>query len=101
MALESRKRSADGDDDQPGAKRQRITPSNIILKYEPSAEQQQCLGARTTVEELARKGLRRSIALTLQKVGFEGAMPEAMESFVSIAEECGISSLAPSDAAAC
>jgi transcription initiation factor TFIID subunit 8 len=101
MALESRKRSADGDDDLPDAKRQRTTPSTVILKYEPSTEEQQCSAARTTAEELVRKGLRRSIALALQKVGFESAAPDAMESFVSMTEECAISSFPPSDETAC
>jgi hypothetical protein len=37
---------------------------------------------------LAKKGLRRGIALALQKVGFDSAAPEAMESFAAMAEMC-------------
>ncbi|KAK0644361.1 WD40-repeat-containing domain protein [Cercophora newfieldiana] len=87
MALESRKRSAEGDDGQPGAKRQRMTSSQIFLSSEASLETQQHAAARTTAEALARNGLRRTIALALQKVGFDTAAPDAMESFVSMTEE--------------
>ena len=41
-----------------------------------------------TSEDLGRDGLRRSIALTLQHVGFDSASPEAMESFTAAAETC-------------
>ena len=41
-----------------------------------------------TTDALAKAGLRRSIALVLQKVGFDTATPEAFESFVLMAEEC-------------
>jgi hypothetical protein len=70
-----------------------MTSSYIILRSEVSEESERHLAVLTTAEELARKGLRRSIALALQKVGFEGATPDAMESFVSMTEECRISSL--------
>jgi hypothetical protein len=41
-----------------------------------------------TVTALARTGLRRSIALTLEQVGFDSASEEAMESFTNIIEAC-------------
>jgi hypothetical protein len=41
-----------------------------------------------TVTALARTGLRRSIALTLEKVGFDSASEEAMESLTNIVETC-------------
>lgn len=41
-----------------------------------------------TVTALARTGLHRSIALTLEKVGFDSASEEAMESFTNIIETC-------------
>ena len=49
-----------------------------------------CKGASyaTTVDELAKKGLRRGIALTLKRVGFGSATPDAMEGFVAMAEMC-------------
>jgi len=92
MALESRKRSAEEGDGQPGPKRQRMTTSQIILRSEVSKESKQHAAALTTMEELARKGLRRSIALALEKVGFDGATADAMENFVSMTEECKIAS---------
>lgn len=41
-----------------------------------------------TSAELARAGLRRSITLALDQVGFDSASEEAMESFSSIVETC-------------
>jgi hypothetical protein len=37
---------------------------------------------------VARRGLRRSIALVLDKVGFDAASEEAMESFSNMVETC-------------
>lgn len=36
----------------------------------------------------AKEGLRRSVALALQCVGFDSATPEAMESLLSMVETC-------------
>ncbi|KAK3347188.1 Bromodomain associated-domain-containing protein [Lasiosphaeria hispida] len=85
MALESRRRPAGGDDDEPSAKRRRTIPSQILLSAEALGVSVHS-SALATPDELARKGLRRSIALALQHVGFEGAAPEAMESFVNMTE---------------
>lgn len=41
-----------------------------------------------TATELARTGLRRGIALTLEQVGFDSSSEEAMESFTNIVETC-------------
>ena len=88
MSTESRKRSPDvQEDDGPGAKRKRVTPSTVILRTEYT-DRLPHSPTLATPEELARRGLRRSIALTLQKVGFESASPDAMESFVSLTETC-------------
>ena len=53
-----------------------------------SGEESPCATDLTTPEELARKALRRSLALALQNVGFDSAAPEAMESFVTMTETC-------------
>lgn len=88
MSTQSRKRSPDvQEDDGPGAKRKRVTPSTVILRTEYT-DRLTHSPTLATPEELARRGLRRSIALTLQKVGFESASPDAMESFVSLTETC-------------
>lgn len=41
-------------------------------------------------EHQAQLGLKRSIALALQHVGFDGATPEAMESYAATVETCMI-----------
>ncbi len=41
-----------------------------------------------TPDELAKKGLRRSIGLVLEKVGFHSADAQAMEMFTQMAETC-------------
>lgn len=87
MATESRKRPAQPDRNGADAKRQRIQPPHALFSVGPSAPSPFSSGAMTT-DELAKKGLRRGIALALQKVGFEGAAPEAMESFATMAETC-------------
>lgn len=97
MAQESRKRPAKNEDDQSSAKRQRTQDLGLVLSTGKIGDSPYSSSTLTTAEELARKGLRRSIALTLQKVGFEGAAPEVIESFVSMTETCK----APADHATC
>lgn len=87
MAADSRKRSAEPNDDEPAAKRKREMPSSVILAIGPP-EDSPCSVDLATSEELARKALRRSLSLVLQKVGFDTATPDAMESFVSMTETC-------------
>lgn len=86
MSSESRKRPAEAEDGTQ-TKRQRLQSSHAILSVGNLAS---CPYASpiVTADEMAKKGLRRGIALALQKVGFEGAAPEAMESFVAMAETC-------------
>jgi hypothetical protein len=90
MAMETRKRSAEDGENEPDAKRQRVENPSIVVQFQGHGKSEH-VSALTTAEELARTGLRRGIALALQKVGFDGASPDAMESFVSMAEECRIS----------
>jgi len=87
MAADPRKRSAEPNDDQPPAKRKREMPSSVILAIGPP-EESPCSIDLATSEELARKAMRRSLSLALQKVGFDSATPDAMESFVSMTEIC-------------
>ena len=96
MAANSRKRSAEPNDDEPPTKRKREMASSVILAIGPP-EESPCSVDLNTSEELARKALRRSLALALQKVGFDTATPDAMETFVSMTEICKIArpSLAP------
>lgn len=43
---------------------------------------------RDTAGDFGRDGLRRSIALTLQHVGFDSATQEAMEGFTETVDTC-------------
>jgi hypothetical protein len=87
MSSESRKRPAEDAQDGTQTKRQRIRSPYTILSVGPLGSSP-CSSTLVTTDELAKKGLRRGIALALQKVGFDGAAPEAMESFVAMAETC-------------
>lgn len=87
MSTESRKRPAETDDDGSHAKRLRTESSHIILSLGQLGASQFASAAATT-DDLANKGLKRGIALALQKVGFESATPDAMESFAAMAEAC-------------
>ncbi|KAJ4294652.1 hypothetical protein N0V88_004881 [Collariella sp. IMI 366227] len=85
MSTESRKRPAETDDDGSHAKRLRTESSHLILSLGQLGASQFASAAATT-DDLANKGLKRGIALALQKVGFESAAPDAMESFAVMAE---------------
>lgn len=87
MESESRKRPAENDQDGSDAKRQRLQQPHTILSLGRLGASPYSSSIVTT-DELAKKGLRRGIALAMQKVGFEGAAPEAMESFAVLAETC-------------
>lgn len=88
MASETRKRLAEDNDlDGSQAKRQRLQSPHTILSLGKLGSSPYA-SSMTTTDELAKKGLRRGIALALQKVGFESAAPEAMESFVAMTETC-------------
>ncbi|KAL2017939.1 hypothetical protein VTK56DRAFT_1531 [Thermocarpiscus australiensis] len=85
MPSESRKRPAEADQNGSQSKRQRLRSSHTLLSFGKLGASPYCSPIVTT-DELAKKGLRRGIALALQKVGFEGAATEAMESFVVMVE---------------
>lgn len=84
MSTESR---LEPDQDGVPAKRQRVQPPHTILSLGPLGSSPYS-SQLVTADELANKGLRRGIALALDKVGFDGAAPEAMESFAAMAEAC-------------
>jgi hypothetical protein len=88
MATESRKRPSPADSELPQTKRQ-CTVQHPDLPSD-QADSQPSTNRPVTVgqDEIAKKGLERGIALVLQRVGFESATPEAMESFVSMTETC-------------
>jgi hypothetical protein len=87
MSAESRKRPAEASQNGTEPKRQRTQSPQTILSL-GQLESSPFASVAATVDELGKKGLRRSIALALQKVGFESAEPEAMESFTLMAETC-------------
>ncbi|KAK4098391.1 hypothetical protein N658DRAFT_499444 [Parathielavia hyrcaniae] len=85
MSAESRKRPAEASLNDSVSKRQRLqSPYTILSVGQTGASPYSSVDA--TVDELGKKGLRRSIALALGTVGFESAEPEAMESFTLMAE---------------
>lgn len=91
MASTMRKRSAELEAERRAHKKQRVlSSSNIPLaaEFEEDDSYDDLESDLTTAEELARAGLRRSIALTLNGVGFDSASADAMESFVTMAEKC-------------
>ncbi|KAK8085166.1 hypothetical protein PG997_006437 [Apiospora hydei] len=97
---EKRRSSIDSDSslDEPLSKRQRTT----IVKPTPTPTPtprptagysdmsgyalQHELDERPNADSMGRDGLRRSIALALEHVGFDAATPEALESFANNAE---------------
>ncbi|KAH6613594.1 Bromodomain associated-domain-containing protein [Chaetomium sp. MPI-SDFR-AT-0129] len=89
MSTDSRKRSAetalDSENGSADTKRQRVQTPHTILSVGKTGLSPQASSAPTR-EDSAVKGLRRTIALTLEKVGFDGAAPEAMESFTAMTE---------------
>ncbi|KAK8054057.1 bromodomain associated protein [Apiospora saccharicola] len=96
---EKRRSSIDSDSslDEPLSKRQRTTvvkpptpapPPRPIAGYSDmsSFALQKELSERPNADSMGRDGLRRSIALALEHVGFDAATPEALESFANDAE---------------
>lgn len=83
------------DEQQPEPKRPRFEDfENELIQMEDD-------GARS-IESLipnphyqARTSLQRSIAVVLNHDGFEGASPEAMESFTGMVETCELHSMNP------
>ncbi|KAK4120083.1 hypothetical protein N657DRAFT_636777 [Parathielavia appendiculata] len=85
MSADSRKRPAEVSENGSVSKRQRLqSPYTILSVGQTGFSPYSSVAA--TVDELGKKGLRRGIALALQKVGFGSAEPEAMESFTLMAE---------------
>ena len=82
----SRKRLPESLGDEPTSKRRRTT-SDPIVPLEKLDMQGPC-SSIVTPDELAKKGLRRSIGLVLKKVGFHSADSQAMEMFTQMAETC-------------
>ncbi|KAK6846204.1 hypothetical protein PG987_001392 [Apiospora arundinis] len=95
--LEKRRSSVDSDSslDEPLSKRQRTT---AIVEPTPTPKPtagysdmtsfalQQELKERPNADSMGRDGIRRSIALALEHVGFDAATPEALESFANNVE---------------
>ncbi|KAK5659074.1 hypothetical protein OQA88_1163 [Cercophora sp. LCS_1] len=93
MFSDSRKRSAEAEADGKVHKKQRVLSANEldarVDRFDFDSDDDdfdELESSLVTAEELARAGMRRGIALTLSKVGFEGASPDAMESFIAMAE---------------
>jgi len=92
MTTPSQKRTspADESEESPIRKRQRTSSSQTIWKSPPPAPDVAARPAEVvpSIDEQARGGLQRSIALALQHVGFQGASKEALNSLTSMTETC-------------
>ncbi|KAK4154046.1 WD40-repeat-containing domain protein [Chaetomidium leptoderma] len=82
MLVESRKRPVETAQDDSHAKRQCMQSPRTVLSVGKLASSRYSSAAVTT-DEAAMAGLRRPIALALEQVGFDGATPEAIESFAA------------------
>jgi hypothetical protein len=82
-----RKRASSSNSELPVNKRPRTLSFRSSHATEADGTAQKAAKVPTTAE-LARAGLRRSITLALEQVGFQSASEEAMESFSSIVETC-------------
>lgn len=87
-ASSTRKRALTSQDDTPQTKRQRTSSRSSATESNEVATRSDAPPRPISTDELARKGLRRSIALVLERVGFDATSGEAMESFANIVETC-------------
>ncbi|EGO55923.1 hypothetical protein NEUTE1DRAFT_124233 [Neurospora tetrasperma FGSC 2508] len=87
MATDSRKRPVDAEGAQPSQPKRPKTNTSIrtILAVDAIGNSSKATTAPTP-DGLAKNGLRRSIALALETVGFDGATSEAIESFTIMTE---------------
>ncbi|KAH8887815.1 hypothetical protein GQ53DRAFT_655334 [Thozetella sp. PMI_491] len=85
MESASRKRAATSEVDHPAGKRLRTAASYTAFPIDMD-ESSDSASTTVTADELAKSGLRRSIGLVLDKVGFDSADPLAMETFTELAE---------------
>ncbi|EJT72893.1 hypothetical protein GGTG_09744 [Gaeumannomyces tritici R3-111a-1] len=77
-----------GDDELPTAKRTRTDSTlTIVAAPDPKPTGAQPVAELTSMEEQARSGLRRSIALILQHVGFDSTSGPALERLTEMTEE--------------
>lgn len=76
------------DEQQPDLKRPRLEESeNEVIRLEDD-EISSVAALVPNPHYQARTGLQRSIAMVLNHDGFQGASPEAMESFTGMVETC-------------
>lgn len=85
--LSARKRALSSQNDMPESKRRRRSSADLAQTSEISTRSHES-SSTLTADEVAKKGLRRSIALVLDRVGFDSASEEAMESFATMVETC-------------
>ncbi|KAK1762595.1 WD40 repeat-like protein [Phialemonium atrogriseum] len=83
--LLARKRALSYQHDMPESKRRRRSFADLAQTSEISTRSHEP-SSTLTADEVAKKGLRRSIALVLDRVGFDSASEEAMESFTTMVE---------------
>jgi transcription initiation factor TFIID subunit 8 len=83
------------DEQQPNPKRPRFEDSeNVTIQIE-NQESRSIESSVPNPHYQARTGLQRSIAMVLNHDGFQGASPEAMESFTGMVETCELLAAAP------
>ncbi|KAM0277297.1 hypothetical protein ACHAQH_005887 [Verticillium albo-atrum] len=102
MSESPRKRGASldaSDELQFNNKRQRLNVDSINEAAAPEIRHTSSSVTIPSLEYQSQCGLQRSIGLALKHVGFDGADPEAMASYVALVEACAfaISALLPLD----
>ncbi len=70
------------------AKRQRTSTFEADAALSTSETKPYDVINKPTAEDIGRDGLRRSIALTLQHVGFDSATNEELEGFTETVDTC-------------
>jgi hypothetical protein len=84
----SRKRSSISEYDVSEVKKQKMSSSDDEAALSGAAATIQGRSSIITTDEMARKGVRRGIALALNQVGFDGASEESLESFATMVDTC-------------
>ena len=86
--IPSKKRASPEEDEAPASKRRKTPSCNTPSTSDELAPIESRGLSIATADGIARDGLRRSIALVLDRVGFDSASEDALESFASMVETC-------------
>lgn len=88
MSSDTRKRAYDGAADAGSPKRQKLGQLSVADSHDHPSPPSLASITWPSLDHQSKSGLKRSIAIVLQHVGFDSATPEAMESYVTTVEAC-------------